>query len=111
MRIRVADCDVEMPSMSDITDEIEAMDPDVRREFITWDYAASARLWLKLVKISKALGSVLEAHDKVEGTTPGVSDIQDCEKEIEVCARETVEPEYSDPLMRAFASQLQLLHE
>jgi hypothetical protein len=97
--------------MSDITDEIETMDPETRCKYILWEPTTFARLWLRLVHISKALGSILDWHNKVNEPRPGVTEIQSCEQEIALCEMDSAELEYSDPMMRLFASQLQLLHE
>ncbi|KAI5460766.1 fungal-specific transcription factor domain-containing protein [Mariannaea sp. PMI_226] len=111
MRIRTSECDLPAPSVSDITDEIETMDPATRCKYIPWEPTALARLWLRLVHISQALGSILERHNKVNESRPGVTEIQSCEQEIALCSMDSAELEYTDPMMRLFASQLQLLYE
>ena len=111
MRIHVADCDVEMPTLSDVTAEIGAMDTQTRREYIPWDPTTLARLWLRLVTISKTLGSILAIHDRVDGSKPSVSDMQGCEEDIAINAIDSVDIGHTDPMMRLFASQLRLLHE
>ena len=111
MRIHAAECDVLKPNISDVTDEIETMDPVMRSEYIPWEPTALARLWLRLVQISKALGSILERHNMVNELKPGVDEIQSCEQEIANCSMDSVELDYADSMMRLFATQLQLLYE
>jgi hypothetical protein len=37
MRINIADCDMDEPSRSDVADELEAMRPETRSEFIPYE--------------------------------------------------------------------------
>ena len=111
MRINVADCDVEEPSASDVAEELEAMRPETRSEFIPYEPSVLAHLWLRLIKISMALGMVLQTHYKVSGPRPEVVDVQKCEQEVTSCYQNLDTIEQSDPMMRLFILQLQIFYE
>lgn len=111
MRINITDCDVEEPSANDVAEELEAMRPETRSEYIPYDPSALAHLWLRLIKISSALGLVLQTHYKVSGPRPEVADVQKCEQEIAACYQSFDTIERSDRMMRLFILQLQLFYE
>ncbi|KAL4765938.1 Zn(II)2Cys6 transcription factor [Aspergillus foveolatus] len=61
LRIDLDDCDVPMPSVSDIIYDFRDVDPTVFAAFIPDDLPLLAEYWLRLIDLSKLLGKVLRA--------------------------------------------------
>ncbi|KAF9885366.1 hypothetical protein FE257_012983 [Aspergillus nanangensis] len=111
MRINTTDCDVEEPSVSDVTQDLESITLEAHSEFIPYGHNSLALLWLSLVKITKALGTVLVTHYKVSGPRPDVAAIRKCEQEVTSCYPSFDTLEQPDRIMRVFILQLQLFYE
>jgi hypothetical protein len=111
MRINLEDCDVTLPSIEDIIAELDAIPVAIRDRYIPYQSDAVARLWIKLVRISIALGSILRVHYRHNGPRPSVEDIEQSEEEIQMCALSHQETEHTNPIAQLCAYQLQLFFE
>jgi hypothetical protein len=111
MRINLEDCDLPLPFIDDITKELDAIPVAVRDKYIPYQSDAVAGLWLKLVRISVALGNILRIHYRYKGPTSSVEDIEKSEEELQACALTNNEMEYTNPVMQVFAYQFQLFYE
>ena len=111
MRINLEDCDVSLPSVDDITKELDAIPVAARDRYIPYQSNAVAQLWLRLVRISVALGNILRTHYRHKGPTPSVEDIEKSEEEVQGCALTDVEMDPTNPTMQVFTYQLQLFYE
>lgn len=111
MRINIEDCDLPLPFIEDITNELNALPSTTKDRYIPYDSHAVACLWIKLVKISVALGSILRIHYRSNGLKATVEDIERCEEEIHACALTAAELEQSNENMQLLSYQLQLFYE
>ena len=111
MRINLEDCDIFLPSIDDITKDLDAIPIAARDRYIPYQPAAVARLWLKLIAISVALGNILRTHYRHKGPQPSVEDIEKSEEELQEAALTNDEMEHNNPIMQVFAYQLKLFYE
>ncbi|KAL4754157.1 hypothetical protein BDW72DRAFT_148268 [Aspergillus terricola var. indicus] len=82
LRIDLDDCDVPMPSVSDITYDFRDVDPTVFAAFIPDDLPLLAEYWLRLIDLSKLLGSVVTLSYKAVRPRPSFEQINALETEI-----------------------------
>ena len=111
MRINLEDCDVPLPCSDDITKELDAISVAVRERYMPYPSEAAAGLWLRLVKMSVALGNILRIHYRHKGPLPSVVDIEKSEEEVKECALNSDETQHNNPIMQVFAYQIQLYYE
>jgi hypothetical protein len=82
LRIDLDDCDVPMPSVSDIIYDFRDVDPTVFAAFIPDDLPLLAEYWLRLIDLSKLLGSVVTLSYKAVRPRPSFEQINALETEI-----------------------------
>ncbi|KAL3483420.1 fungal-specific transcription factor domain-containing protein [Aspergillus germanicus] len=111
LRINLLDCDVPLPCLADITDELDAIPSERRTEYIPYEPGTLALFWVKFVSTSISLGTVLEAHYRVGLPRAGVADLERCRRQIEQNSLDIDDAGMSDPVMNLFGYQLQLFHE
>jgi hypothetical protein len=78
LRINLLDCDVPLPCLADITNELDAIPLERRAEYIPYEPGTLALFWVKFVSTSISLGRVLEAHYRVRLPRAGVADLERC---------------------------------
>lgn len=111
MRINLEDCDVQLPSIDDIVEEINAIPVATRDKYIPYRSDAVARLWQKLVAISVVLGNILRVHYRIKGPKPSGEEIEKSEDEMEECRLADEDLVHENPVMQVFAYQLRLFYE
>jgi len=111
MRINPEDCDMPMPCVDDVTKELVAIPSATKDKYLPVESDALARLWVNLVKISAALGSILRTHYRSSGPNPGIADIERCEEEIQRCALDKEGLGQTSQILRLHRYQLQLFYE
>ena len=111
MRIHSEDCDAPMPVPRDILGELEAVCTPARELFIPADSGVLASMWIRLVKISDTLGSILRVHYRASGPDPSFEDLDKYALELQGCAQESnISYDMSDALC-IHAYQLNLFHQ
>ena len=78
MRIHGDDCDMPMTAAGDITEGLEGISIEAKRKYIPSDSGTLAQFWIRLVRISTALGNILRFHYRANGPKPSVEDIEVC---------------------------------
>jgi len=111
MRIHSEDCDAPMPVAGDILDELEAVCIPARELFIPADSHVLASMWVRLVKISDTLGSILRVHYRASGPDPSVEDIDKYAMELQGCAHEDNFSYGMSDALCIHAYQLSLFHQ
>ncbi|CAK7199904.1 hypothetical protein SEUCBS139899_002591 [Sporothrix eucalyptigena] len=95
MRIHDEDCDVPLPVREDLeADFVEGL--QLEEELGGFHHllpsrsqaSALARMWLRMVTISALLGRIVRAHYRVQGPPPRREDIDNYERELQICASE-----------------------
>ena len=111
LRIQLEDCDTPMPTVGDITMEIESIPDSIARSYLPKDPQRKlAQLWVRLLKISVALGTMIRIFYRLKGAEADLEDIKKCEEEIMKCAP-ICETKEEEPILLAHACQLQLFYE
>ncbi|KAJ9602700.1 hypothetical protein H2200_012894 [Cladophialophora chaetospira] len=64
MRIHLEDCDMPLPSPSDISEELDAVPQQMKAKCIAYSANAVGELWCELVRLSILLGRILTSHSK-----------------------------------------------
>ena len=111
MRINHEDCDMPMPTAEDLLKELDIISPQAKSKFIPADTETLTHMWIRHVKISVALGSILRIHYRANGPEPGVEDIQKCAEELQLCAEGYMDEDKMTDALRVHAYQLQLFYE
>ena len=112
MRINLKDCDVSLPTESDISDNLDALLPEIKNHYIPFPSMVVGKLWYNLVDISVALGNILRTHYRIQGPRSNLEEIEISEKELASCAPITLsEGDISHPCMRVFDHQVRLFYQ
>ena len=88
MRINPADCEVPMPTVEDVIQELEAMSTQIKQTYIPVDSEWLASLWVKLINISNLLGTIISVFYKPKNSLPSRIDLEQYEvdlKKLAVC--------------------------
>ncbi|KAM3502005.1 hypothetical protein MY10362_005152 [Beauveria mimosiformis] len=75
MRLRSDSHDLARPTREDVLWELERINPEARSEFILENESSLAALWLRMVRVSDALGDVLQLHHRVKGPEPSMEKV------------------------------------
>lgn len=75
MRIHDEDCDVPMPFAEDISNELQAIDPEIRNLFVPNHSNLLAVIWIGLMKTSLHLGQILRIYYRVRGPKPSTQEV------------------------------------
>ena len=111
MRIQLEDCDTPMPTLGDITMETESIPDSIARSYLPRDPQRKlAQLWVRLLKISVALGTMIRIFYRLKGAEADLEDIKKCEEEIMKCSPIS-ETEEEESILVAHVCQLQLFYE
>lgn len=111
LRINLDDCDTPMPSAEDVTNELKSLSPQIYQQYIPASSSTLAPLWIKLLKISNALGASIRALYGRLGTEPRIADMKRCEQMILECELSNAEKLTEDRTTRLFVDQIQLFYE
>ena len=112
MRINLEDCDVSLPTESDISDDLDAILPEIKNRYIPFPSMVVGQLWCNLVDISVALGNILRTHYRIQGPSSNLGGIEISEKELASCAPVTLsEGDIGNPCMRVFDHQVRLFYQ
>ncbi|KAL5044010.1 hypothetical protein BDW71DRAFT_209616 [Aspergillus fruticulosus] len=82
LRIDLDDCDVPMPTVSDIIYDFRDVHPTVFAAFIPDDLPLLAEYWIRLIDLSKLLGSVVTLSYKAARPRPSFEQVKALEAEI-----------------------------
>ncbi|TQW01066.1 C6 transcription factor [Cordyceps javanica] len=83
MRIR-NDChDLSMPSREDVVSELKEIPVGAFSKFIPKDASALTDMWLRMVRISNALGDVLQLHYRLRGPEPSREEVLQLSNQLE----------------------------
>jgi hypothetical protein len=111
LRINLLDCDVPLPCLADITNELDAIPLERRAEYIPYKPGTLAHFWVKFASISISHGPVLEAHYRIGLPRAGVADLERCRQQMEQNSLDIDDCGQADPIIDLFGYQLQLFHE
>jgi hypothetical protein len=111
MRIHHEDCDTPMPVAEDILDEITSISIQARDKFIPAGYEMLAKMWIRLLKISDTLGSILRIHYRVNGPEPTVYDIDKYAEELQDCSQQETLADNTSDILRLHAYQIELFYQ
>ncbi|OAA43538.1 C6 transcription factor [Beauveria brongniartii RCEF 3172] len=75
MRLRDDSHDLARPTREDVLWELKRVNPEARSEFILENESSLAALWLRMVRVSDALGDVLQLHHRVKGPEPSMEKV------------------------------------
>ncbi|KAM3513224.1 hypothetical protein MY11210_003090 [Beauveria gryllotalpidicola] len=75
MRLRSDSHDLARPTRNDVLSELKQVNPEARSEFILEDVSILAGLWLRMVRVSDALGDALQLHHRVKGPEPSMEKV------------------------------------
>lgn len=85
-RINLDDCDTPMPSASDVLDDLSNLPETMVANYIPEDLSLLAGLWVKLIELSKLLGTVLRSSNNTpRGPCFTSSQVDALEKELLQC--------------------------
>ncbi|KIW84170.1 hypothetical protein Z517_03419 [Fonsecaea pedrosoi CBS 271.37] len=62
MRVHLDDCDLELPLVPDVLEDLKDLTPELREKFLPPDLGALADLWIKLLRLSIKLEDALVLH-------------------------------------------------
>ncbi|KFZ15702.1 hypothetical protein V502_05445 [Pseudogymnoascus sp. VKM F-4520 (FW-2644)] len=111
MRIQIEDCDTPMPTVNDVTKELEGISCPTTRSYLPNGPEKLAGLWVKLLRISDALGTMIRVFYRLKGTKADLKDMKKCEEEILQCALSSEEKGEEDHTLLFHVHQLQLFYE
>ncbi|GAD98048.1 C6 transcription factor, putative [Paecilomyces variotii No. 5] len=83
LRICLNDCDIPMPSASDVLDDTKKISQAVSTTYLPGDFAQLAQYWVKLIHLSKLLGAALTLNYQLLGPTPTLQQVEGLGREIE----------------------------
>ena len=111
MRINMEDCDVPLPSVDDVTHEVELIPELIRENYLPYSLSTFAQLWVELVTMSIVLGDALRTHYRHAGPHPTVEETQRCEEDLHQCAITEEACAHQSPGLQVFVYQMQLFYE
>ena len=111
MKIQLEDCDVPMPGPEDVTTELKDVPGHVMDEYLPGRQDILAALWIKLVKLSKALGTMIQVLYRQQQVEPDLEIVKQCEYEMLQCALSDEEKAEIDPTTNFHVHHFQLFYE
>ncbi|KAL4938603.1 hypothetical protein BDV06DRAFT_225833 [Aspergillus oleicola] len=82
LRINLLDCDVSMPSVTDVLCDLAEIPPSISASLIPEDLAQLTEYWIILLQLSKTLGDVLTLSYQPRGINPTLNQIRSLESEV-----------------------------
>lgn len=111
MRIHSEDCDLPMPVLGDILDELNSIDRHARMKFIPPESLALAELWIRLVRISDILGGIMRVHYRLKGPELEVTEIDNFSHDLQSLAQSTTIPDHWNDSLGIHARQIELFYQ
>ncbi|KAL4790307.1 cytochrome P450 [Aspergillus venezuelensis] len=81
LRINLRDCDVAMPSVTDVLCDLAEIHPSTSASLIPEDLPQLTEYWITLLQLSKTLGDVLTLSYQPQGSNPTLSQVEELETE------------------------------
>ena len=111
MRIQVEDCDTPMPTVEDVTMDLDSIPRTIAGSYLPkCPQKQLAELWINFLKISVALGTMIRIFYRLKGVKANPKDMKKCEEEIIKCAP-IMEEKEERPTLLFHINQLQLFYE
>jgi hypothetical protein len=110
MRIHSDDCEMPMPRLEDVTQEMEAIASHVKEKYLPSYSKTAAGLWIKLLRLSDVLGTIIRVFYGSKTVKPAKEDLERCENEILRCCLSAEEKAQNDPIALFHGYQLQLFY-
>ena len=110
MKVQLEDCDIPMPNVEDVTMELTVLPSSIIEKYLSANQNRLAELWIKFVKLSKALGSMIQVFYRLQRSMPDIDYVQKCENEILRCDPNGAGKDDTDPTTTFHTYHLQLFH-
>lgn len=111
MRINLDDCDTPEPSAGALKKEWNSIPPEIVERYLPKNQDNLVDLWINLLDISKALGSLIHAFYRLKGSKPNIEDMKRCETEVLRCALGIELDLLEEPNTKLYVYQLRLFYE
>jgi hypothetical protein len=111
MKIQLEDCDVPMPTIQDLTSELKDLPSQTVEKYLPGHQERLASLWIKLVKLSKALGTTIQVFYRQQRVKPDIGDVKRCEDQILQYTLSDKKKVQTDPTTTFHLHHLQLFYE
>lgn len=111
MRIHLEDCDVSMPSVEDVTLELNGLPASITDKYLPEGRLSLACLWIKLVRLSMVLGILIRTFYGLNRLEPINTDIARYEDQIQHINHVIEYAENDDELVLLSEYQYQLFYE
>ena len=111
MRINPKDCQMPMPSSEDVVAELQEIPVHIRERYIPSNPEWLADLWVKLLKISDLLGTIISIFYKQEARKADQADMDLCQSRLLQCFVPIDERSLKDSISLIHTYQLQLFYE
>ena len=82
MRLHLDDCDVRLPSVNDVSDDVRDLSPELRDTYLPPDLEILAGLWIKLLQLSIKLEDVLLLHYRPRRPPLSLTQLEKDERDI-----------------------------
>ena len=110
MRIDLEDCDMPLPSPSDVAEDLDAIPQQVKEKCIVYSSNVVGELWSGLVRLSILLGRILRIHSK-NLWRADAGDLEEYEANLREYTTLATTGQSSNPYEQFFACQVRLHHE
>jgi len=111
MRINPRDCTMPMPTAEDVVTELAKIPLPVEARYIPVKPDWLAGLWVKLVKVSDLLGTIINIFYKQDAMKPDKQDMERCENQFLHCTVQMDRNRFSDKISVLHTYQMQLFYE
>lgn len=111
MRIHSEDCDLPVPVLGDILDELDSIDRHARIKFVPLESQALAELWIRLVRISDILGGIMRVHYRLKGPGLEVTEIDSFSNDLQSLAQSMTIPNNWNDSLGVHARQIELFYQ
>lgn len=111
MKIQLHDCDTPMPTIEDVTMDLKDIPSSVVEKYLFANQTRLAKLWIKFVKLSKALGSMIQIFYRLQRSTQDIEHVKQCEDEILQSDSGCAGKDDTDPITAFHTYHLQIFHE
>ena len=82
MRINLDDCDAVDPEVEDFLIDTASLTDGIRNDFLPGDQRALAKYWVKLINLSKVLGTVMVMNYQPRRPRPSLQQIEALESDL-----------------------------
>jgi hypothetical protein len=111
MRIQLDYCDTPPPMVEDVTVGLQSLPHPIVERFLSADQNALANIWVNFVRLTKAVGYIIQTFYSLQGPLPDRAAIKACEDEILLCDAGVAGDDYVDSLALFHAYDLQMFRE